>query len=146
MRALRKRREEGFTLIEVLVTMLLLAITFLGLAAIQISVIRNVGFSRSASEATRLAQSRIEFYQSMTFASVNTFVTTAPRTTGAWIKVAENVAADGVNPGPYRLEDRADPVGPTVWVITARATWHGIDPSGNVAPRQVTVVSRVTGP
>ena len=142
MTRVRKRQaQSGFTLVEILVTMLILSIVFLGLAGIQLSVIRNVGYSKTASEATRLAQSRIEFYQSMSGAAVTTYFTTTPHSSGTWFTVATSVGVDGVSSGPFTLEERGDLVSPA-WVVTTRVTWLAVSTSGGAMPRNVMITTR----
>jgi prepilin-type N-terminal cleavage/methylation domain-containing protein len=54
------RREDGFTLIEVLVATGIAAIGFLGLAATHIAAVRATAFGRNVSIATSVANEQIE--------------------------------------------------------------------------------------
>jgi len=54
------RNQNGFTLIEVLVTLAILSIGLLGMAALTIEVIRSNAQSRAYAEATILAQDKLE--------------------------------------------------------------------------------------
>jgi len=55
-----KARQRGFTLIEALVALLIMAFSMLGLAGMQMAMSRNADLARQRSEATRLAQEKIE--------------------------------------------------------------------------------------
>ncbi|WIT10601.1 prepilin-type N-terminal cleavage/methylation domain-containing protein [Paucibacter sediminis] len=53
-------RQRGFTLIEAMVALLIMAFSMLGLAGMQMVMSRNADLARQRSEATRLAQEKIE--------------------------------------------------------------------------------------
>ncbi len=53
--------EKGFTLIEVLIGLIILAIGILAIAGMQITSIRGTSFSNNLSQASVLAQNRLEF-------------------------------------------------------------------------------------
>src|SRR3569623_768340 len=57
---MRRPREAGFTMIEVMVAMLLTAIAIIGIMALFISQSRAMGFSRHATEGTALCEDKIE--------------------------------------------------------------------------------------
>lgn len=126
MRQRRTGRSDGFTMIELLMTMLVLTIVLLGLAALQVGTIRRVTASRRANEATRLAQTLLERYRHINCAAL-------PGDTGSSWQPAQqvtttgnvamtNVAVDGVNPGPYRVEEWVTDTA-TEKMIIVRATW-----------------------
>ncbi len=119
-------RQGGFTMIEVLITMLLLTVVLLGLAALQITTIRQVSLSNRANGALRLCQSVIERYQNQTFSLLPSTASTD------WEPVFKKdgttpmtlVGEDGESDGPYTVQqfieltnDNGDKL------ITARATW-----------------------
>jgi type IV pilus assembly protein PilV len=52
---LRSRRQSGLTLIEVLITLLILAIGFLGMASLQLNALRNNNSAYERSQASMLA-------------------------------------------------------------------------------------------
>jgi prepilin-type N-terminal cleavage/methylation domain-containing protein len=58
-----KRR--GFTLIEVLISLVILAIGVLAIASMQITSITGTSFSNSLTQASILAQERLEFLKSL---------------------------------------------------------------------------------
>ena len=69
------RRNDGFTLIEVLVAMAIAAIGFLGLAATHIASVRATAFGRNVSLATNVATETIEAMRRRPYAEV---VSTSP--------------------------------------------------------------------
>jgi prepilin-type N-terminal cleavage/methylation domain-containing protein len=57
--------EKGFTLIEVLIGLIILAIGVLAIAGMQITSIRGTSFSNNLNQASILAQERLEFLKSL---------------------------------------------------------------------------------
>ena len=57
--------ERGFTLIEVLIGLIILAIGILAVAGMQITSIRGTSFSNSLTQASVIAQDRLEFLKSL---------------------------------------------------------------------------------
>ncbi len=66
--------ENGFTLIEVLIGLIILAIGVLAIAGMQITSIRGTYFSNNLSQASVIAQDRLEFLKGLPLAdaSLNT--------------------------------------------------------------------------
>lgn len=62
-------REKGFTLTEVLVGLVILAVGVLAIAGLQIASIRGTSFSNDLRQASVLAQNRLEFLKSLSLAS-----------------------------------------------------------------------------
>jgi len=60
-------REKGFTLIEVLIGVIILAIGVLAIAGMQITSTRGNFFSNSLMHATYVAQDRLEFLKNLPF-------------------------------------------------------------------------------
>ena len=56
----RRKREQGFTLIEVMIAMVLTAIAIMGIIALYVTETKASGFSRHSTEASVLAQDRLE--------------------------------------------------------------------------------------
>ena len=54
------KNQNGFTLIEILVTLAILSIGLLGMAALTVEIIRSNAQSKAYTEATILAQDRLE--------------------------------------------------------------------------------------
>ena len=68
--ARRKRRARGMTLIEVMVALLIATVGLLGALAMVGTVIGGTSFSRAATEATVLAQAKIEEVQTRTLVTL----------------------------------------------------------------------------
>ncbi len=64
------RREAGFTLLEVMIAMLILAFGVLGAAAAQLTAMDYARKSRSLTQALYLAEQQIEAFQAMPAADV----------------------------------------------------------------------------
>lgn len=60
-------KQSGFTLVEVLMSMLILSVALLGLAKISATVIRSNSFSESYTVATALGQDKLEELMSLDF-------------------------------------------------------------------------------
>jgi type IV pilus modification protein PilV len=57
--------KKGFTLIEVLIGLIILAIGVLAIAGMQITAIRGTSFSNNLNQASILAQQRLEFLKGL---------------------------------------------------------------------------------
>lgn len=55
-----ERRDAGFTLVEVMISILLTAIAIIGIVALYMSETRASGFSRHSTEAATLAEDKLE--------------------------------------------------------------------------------------
>jgi prepilin-type N-terminal cleavage/methylation domain-containing protein len=124
MRRQRARRERGFTMIELLITMLLLSISLTGLAALQIHAIRQTTATRRSNEATRVGQDVIERRLLGALPATAAWGIESNRA-GAFM---QNVGADGVSVGPYTVESKIE-LGPTAndRLITVRVSWRDVD-------------------
>jgi len=58
-------RKEGFSLIEVLICMIFLAIGLLAIASLQVTSVRGNFFSNNLMQATYVAQDRLEFLKNL---------------------------------------------------------------------------------
>jgi type IV pilus assembly protein PilV len=65
------RNENAFTLIEVLVGLVILAIGLLALAVMQITAIKGGYFSSSVAQATFLSQERLEYLENLPYNDSN---------------------------------------------------------------------------
>ncbi len=63
----RRRASKGFSLIEVLIGLILLAIGLLAIGSLQITSLKGTTFSYHLVQATYLAQDRLEFIKSLPF-------------------------------------------------------------------------------
>ena len=68
----RKRRGQqgGFTVVEVLIALLVLLIGMAGMLSLQLTAMKATGFSRHATEATTLAEDRLEYLRTAPVASL----------------------------------------------------------------------------
>ena len=58
-------RKEGFSLVEVLIGTIFLAIGLLAIASLQVTSVRGNFFSNNLTQATYVAQDRLEFLKSL---------------------------------------------------------------------------------
>ena len=65
-----RRQSQGFTLIEVMIALIILAVGLLALMTMQIVSIRANAFSSEMTYASMLAQSRLEQLRNMDYASI----------------------------------------------------------------------------
>jgi len=116
-------------MIEILVSLLILTIVLLGLAALQIFAIRQVTGSKRANEATRLGQMVIERYQQMRTGDITTTLDWNTETNQDGQPMS-GVGADGKPPGPYTVDGyiEAGGLGGTSLMITVRVTWLDLSP------------------
>jgi len=84
------KRERGFTLIEVVIAMGVVSIALLGLAELFVLSVRNNLRSERITNASFLAQERIDFLRSMTASELSAMA-------GTPIDELINTNADGVN-------------------------------------------------
>jgi len=61
--------KRGFTLIEVMIVMIILSVAILAIAGMQIESITGNAFSQNLTQASILAQNRMEFLKSLDFAT-----------------------------------------------------------------------------
>ena len=62
-------KKEGFSLIEVLIALIFLAIGILAIASLQITSVRGNFFSNNLMQATYVAQDRLEFLKNLPYDS-----------------------------------------------------------------------------
>ena len=96
--------QKGFTLLEVLVATIVLAIGLLGLAPMFVISMRGNQFSREVSETVYLAQDRIEQLKNQSIISPIPFNETT--TSGSYTRTVNvsDQAVDGtIPPGVYRI-------------------------------------------
>ena len=70
----RLRRQEGFSLIEVLIALVILAVGLLGLAMFQITAIKGNAIASKWTVATELAQDRLERFRHANWISIQSSV------------------------------------------------------------------------
>lgn len=69
------KTEDGFTLLELLVALTILAVGLLGTAVLTTGIIRGNFFSKNITSATAIAQTTIEGAQRVGYTAVNTYAT-----------------------------------------------------------------------
>jgi type IV pilus assembly protein PilV len=108
----RVKRDDGFTLIEVMIGMVILTIVSLGLMSLTVSTIRGSTFSRQMTTATTLAQDRIEQIKRLSYVNANTVAPT------------ENYGTITNFPG-FRRETLVenDTPAPNVKTVTVSVSW-----------------------
>jgi prepilin-type N-terminal cleavage/methylation domain-containing protein len=123
--------QSGFTLVEILMTLLIITIIVLGLTALQIATIRTVGYAKEAGEATRLAQLVLTRYKGVSLANLPSqpcFFGATPQ----WCTELMNdqatqmryVDATGQGDGPFTVETMIQQiVNPPSFLISVRVSW-----------------------
>ncbi len=72
MNLLKKKKSNGFSLIEVMIAILVFSVGLLGVAQIMIIVINSNVFARNLTTATALAQDRLENIYRLGYVNANT--------------------------------------------------------------------------
>lgn len=125
------KREEGYTLNEVLVSIALIAIGVLGFSLNTVSVIQGNQISANLTIATNLAQDKLEELNARTgFANVDNCSTTAGDQ-----KITATGAAGGIFDRCWRIDD--SPLGPGLKQIDVIVSWR------DYLPRSVTLSTLV---
>lgn len=96
--------QKGFTLLELMVAMIVLAIGLLGLAPMFVMSMRGNQFSREVSETAYLAQDRIEQLKNQAIISPIPYYETA--TSGGYtrtVNVSDQTIDGTIPPGVYRI-------------------------------------------
>ena len=115
------KRQSGFTLIEVMIALVILAAGILALATMQIVSIRTNAFSSEMTYATMLAQSRLEQIRNMPYSDIT------PGT------VTDTVPASASTKGmSYTVQTEVDDNTPAtdMKTITLTVNWTGA-PAGS---------------
>jgi type IV pilus assembly protein PilV len=73
-RGVQPMNKKGFTLVEVLVGLVILAIGLLGIAGMQVSSVRGNFFSNNLTEATFIAKDRLEYLKNLPLEDSNGFL------------------------------------------------------------------------
>lgn len=105
------RNEKGFTLIEVLMAISIMAIGLLGLAALQITATGGNALAKKNSLAVSLAEDKIEFYKNTLYNNIPAGVTTET-----------NLPAGAIYTRTTTVEDDTPITG--VKTITVKVAWQ----------------------
>ncbi|MBW2075599.1 MAG: prepilin-type N-terminal cleavage/methylation domain-containing protein [Deltaproteobacteria bacterium] len=76
IKAMDKTGDGGFTLLEMLIAITILAVGLLGMAGLQATAIKGNGFGIRNTEATALIEDKIEGYKNTPYASISAGETT----------------------------------------------------------------------
>lgn len=119
-----RRAEAGFTMIEIMVSLLLTAIAILGILALYMSSSRSGGYARHTTEATVLAEDEIEFLRTQGAAAPYTLSETG-------------INERGVTPGIYN-RSTTETVSANYADITVTVTWidDGVQHQVSLAARR----------
>ncbi len=130
------RVEGGFTMMEIMVTLLLLSVVLVGLAALQITTIRQVSLSRRASGALRLGQVVLEEYRGVPFANLPSI--NSPDWESVFkkdgVSPMDGVGEDGEKTGPYTVQQLIEVPTNGDRLITVRVSWLDVMPGVNPDP------------
>jgi prepilin-type N-terminal cleavage/methylation domain-containing protein len=107
-----RRAEEGFTLIEVLIALLVLMVGMAGILSMQLTSMKATGFSRHATEASSLVEDKVEELR------------TVPLTSARFVNGNDQVDARGVPDatGLYRRSWTITPQTDTT-IVTVSVAW-----------------------
>lgn len=94
-----RRGSRGFTLLEVMIAMIILAIALLGLAGLQITSFRGNSLASQITEATTLAQDQLEQLIATPFANLTGGNSNVTGTTGVTYNVQWTITPDPIPPG-----------------------------------------------
>jgi prepilin-type N-terminal cleavage/methylation domain-containing protein len=115
--------DDGFTLVELLVTLALLTISLMGLAALQVTTIRQVTGSKHSGEATRLAESVLERYRSTSVDNLpadKDWQVEFQRDSASQMR---DVGVGGAGDGPFTVERLVEPTSDGA-LVSVRVTWR----------------------
>jgi prepilin-type N-terminal cleavage/methylation domain-containing protein len=103
------RNNKGFSLLEILVTIVIFSLGVLALAATQVVNIKGTGVNKDAGIATALAQKQLENLKNTAF---NSITTNTGGVTQGTMNVSWNVTSSGT--APHRYKD-----------VTVTVSWEG---------------------
>lgn len=102
----KMKNQKGFTLIEVMIAMIILAIGVLGLAPMMVTSMRGNQFSREFTDVAYIAQDRIEQLKNQTTISPMPFYETTSNINGVYnrtLNVSDNSVDGSIPKGVYQI-------------------------------------------
>jgi prepilin-type N-terminal cleavage/methylation domain-containing protein len=126
----RRRRERGFTLIEVTVALAVLAVGLLAVSAAQIHAMRGASSGRHTSDAAELAQREIEELQRLEWTHADlastggAWTTRTPGETTTQIDTAIGTVNEQAYQVDTRITDVVSPTGVFLKTIDVRVQWN----------------------
>ncbi len=139
MRSRRRRdsvdQENGFSVIEMLIAMSVLAIAMLAAASLQYSAVRNNTTGNTSTQATMLAKAQLEMLKNQDIGS-------AALAVGDYVEPTR-VDADGNPGGIYNRTWRINPLGTSSRRISVTVEWTKFGKSRSVIVRSNTMGSGV---
>ena len=129
----RPRGNEGFTLLELVIAMAILAVGLLGIATAQIWAINRVSQSRHLSQALHLAQEQMELFHATPIASLPAPCNPVP----TCLDPTNPIQVDATDRTTFLRNWLIEPNTPTVGItrITVAVNWT--DKSGIVRTTQI---------
>ncbi|MCG6536510.1 MAG: prepilin-type N-terminal cleavage/methylation domain-containing protein [Syntrophales bacterium LBB04] len=107
------RRQNGFTLLELVISMSLLTIALLGLCSTSVMVIKGNSISRMSTKATILAKDKIEFLKNFNYGSIASGTDTQ----------------EGIYARSWTITSDSPVTGTKTIVVTVSFPWLGINRS-----------------
>jgi|APSaa5957512622_1039677.scaffolds.fasta_scaffold83101_1 type IV pilus assembly protein PilV len=129
-----KKGSQGFTLIEVLITIVILSVGLLGMAALNVGIINGNAFSKNLSTATTCAQDKMDDLRRLGYA--NTSATNAT-VTEDYNSITDYAA--------YKREivTTVDSPAPMMKTITVKVYWKDTAQSDHLPPVELkTILAR----
>ena len=129
------QNDRGFSLIELLIAMCVMALGMLAAASMQYSAVRNNTTGNTATQANMLAKATLEMLKSQNIESTTLAV-------GDYVDPSP-VDADGNPGGIYNRSWRIDPLGASTRRISVTVAWTRFGSSRQVTMRTNTMGSGV---
>jgi type IV pilus assembly protein PilV len=111
------RDADGFTLIEILISTVIITVASLGVANLTVGIMHGNSFSQRLTTATTLAQDRLEQIKRIGYQNAGTVVGT------------ENYG-DIANYSGYKRVTKVDPQPPNMRMVTVEVYWNAAEKPG----------------
>jgi type IV pilus assembly protein PilV len=120
----------GFTLLEVVVALGLLAFGLLGVAAMQIHALQGGRSSRHTTQGAEIARTQLELFQNLAFADLGATTWTTPQVVTRSVQAEGETIAEQDYDLRWRITDLNAPA--TLKSIDVQVTWSEPDRSNRV--------------